>query len=126
MYNAGDRKDIRRAEKAAKLAENLRIDFIRRAMTSADGRAWFHDLLAGCHLFSDPFSGDALIEAYSKGERNVGLRIFSDLLAQCPDQYIAMMREANERDYVRNTATERTGVESAGWNDFESDDDDGA
>ena len=86
-YNASSRKDIRRAEKEAVIDETMRIDFLRAAMSTTQGRAFFHDFLEFCHLFADPFTGDALIEAYRKGERNVGLRTFADLLAHCPSRW---------------------------------------
>ena len=98
MYNAASRKDIRRAEKASELLEKNRLAFIKAAMGTIEGRVFFHDLLAFCHLFSDPFTGDALREAYSKGERNVGLKLFSDITTHCPDYYISMMREAQIKD----------------------------
>ena len=102
-YNATSRKDIRRAEKESQIDETMRIDFLRAAMSTTQGRAYFYDHLEFCHLFTDPFTGDALLEAYRKGERNVGLRIFADLLAHCPDYYIQMVKEANDRRIIRDT-----------------------
>jgi hypothetical protein len=120
-YDASNRKDIRRAEKESRLAEVQRLDYLRAAMSVTQGRAWFHDLLEACHLFADPFTGDALLEAYSKGERNVGLRIFADLVAHCPDDYITMMKEANARrtlaDTRARTAAELPGEPEPGWDD---------
>ena len=100
MYDASNRKDIRKAEKASAIAEAERVEFLRQALSSVGGRSWFHNLLEACHLFSDPFTGQALTEAYLKGERNVGLRIFTDILSNCPDQYLLMMRESNDRDHT--------------------------
>ena len=97
-YNASSRKDIRRAEKSAQLAEVQRIDFVKAAMSTLQGRRYFHDLLAFCHLFSDPFTADALREAFSKGERNVGLIIYNDIVAHCPEHFVQMMREAQIKD----------------------------
>lgn len=127
-YDASSRKDIRRAEKDALIDETMRIDFLRAAMSTTQGRAFFHDFLEFCHLFSDPFTGDALIEAYRKGERNVGLRTFADLLAHCPDYYIQMVKEANDRRTVRDTRrsvsdsddadpapAERSSIADGGW-----------
>jgi hypothetical protein len=102
-YDASNRKDIRRAEKEAKADDLQRINYLQAAMSHAAGRAWFYDLLEFCHLFNDPFTGNALIEAYRKGERNVGLRIFADLLAHCPDYYIQMVKDANDRRITRDT-----------------------
>lgn len=101
MYDASNRKDIRKAEKEALRDEHERVEWLRQALSSVGGRSWFHNLLEACHLFSDPFTGQALTEAYLKGERNVGLRIFADIVNNCPDQYLLMMRESNARDTAR-------------------------
>ena len=123
-YDASNRKDIRRAEKDAKIDETVRIDFLRAAMSTLQGRAYFYDFLEFCHLFADPFTGDALIEAYRKGERNIGLRTFADLLAHCPDYYIQMIKEANDRRIARDTrrsdfdsdpSSERSSLSDSGW-----------
>lgn len=125
MYNASDRKDIRRAEKEAAAAESERLGYLKAAMTVPQGRQWFHDLLEACHLFSDPFTGDPLREAYSKGERNVGLLIYSDIVTHCPDDFVKMMKEAHGRrlsnDTTRNrdtdsaSAGERPDEQDPGW-----------
>jgi hypothetical protein len=103
-YNAGERKDVRRAEKTAKLIDEAHARFLSVSMSTTEGRRWFHALFESCHIFNDPFSGNALLEAYSKGERNVGLRLFADVVAVCPDQYIIMMHEAQ----IRNLTNERS------------------
>jgi len=100
MRNASERKDIRRYEKAAKIAEQDRINFIVAAMSTSAGRTYFRDLLASCHIFADPFTGDALLEAYSKGERNIGLKIYNDIVTNCPDYFVLMMKEANIAEQV--------------------------
>ena len=112
MYNASQTKEIRRAEKAAKQRETERIDFIVGSMSLRQGRAYYHDLLAACHIFNDPFTGDALVEAYSKGERNVGLRIYNDLVSNCPDLFVVMMQEANEKELINERANSRPESES--------------
>lgn len=130
MYDASSRKDIRRAEKAAAIAESQRIQFLRMSLASIEGRAWFYDILTACHMFNDPFTGEALREAYSKGERNIGLRIYADILANCPDQLVLMMREATEKDNDRRSPTntaaspEYGGGEDAGWDADRSAEDD--
>lgn len=106
MRNASERKDIRRQEKAAKLRETQRIDFIIGAMSTKQGRIWFHDFLAACHIFADPFTGDALVEAYSKGERNMGLSVYRDIVGNCPDLFVQMMQEANEQEILNERRTE--------------------
>ena len=95
-------RDIRRYEKAAKLRETNRINFIVAAMSTPAGRVWFHDFLSACHIFADPFTGDALVEAYSKGERNVGLKVYNDIVSNCPNYFIEMMKEANIAEQVND------------------------
>jgi hypothetical protein len=60
-----------------------------------------------CHVFSDPFTDSPLREAYSKGERNVGLRFFADIAKHCPDSYILMIKEANDRHIQLDIAANR-------------------
>jgi hypothetical protein len=102
VRNASERKDIRRYEKQAKLRETNRINFIVAAMSTPAGRVWFHDFLSACHIFADPFTGDALVEAYSKGERNVGLKVYNDIVSNCPNYFIDMMKEANIAEQVND------------------------
>lgn len=120
MRNASERKDIRRYEKQAKLRETNRINFIVAAMSTSAGRVWFHDFLSACHIFADPFTGDALVEAYSKGERNVGLKVYNDIVQNCPNYFIDMMKEANLAEQVNERLDDDNG------NSGEPDADDGS
>lgn len=121
MRNAADRKDIRRAEKLAKLESTHDRETIVILMSTINGRSWMWRQLEQCHCFNDPFTGDALHEAYQKGERNFGLRLLSQINLYCPDQYIQMVREANERYLSNNrdpddaaTSAEYSGGEESG------------
>ena len=96
-----ERKDIRRYEKQAKLRETNRINFIVAAMSTPQAECGF-DFLSACHIFADPFTGDALVEAYSKGERNVGLKVYNDIVSNCPNYFIDMMKEANIAEQVND------------------------
>lgn len=122
MRNASERKDIRRAEKLAAENERARIEFVVAAMGTEQGRTWFYNVLSFCAIFDGTFSGDALTEAFTKGQRNIGLMIYNDIVSHCPDQFVAMMKEAtikeitNDRRY-NNDATdgEFSGSSEPGW-----------
>lgn len=116
-YDASNRKDIRRAEKVYERLERERIDYLRVSLSTPGGRSFFYNILENCHLFSDPFTGDALKEAYLKGERNIGLRLFSDIVVYCPDQYLLMMKESN----VRDAAAERSSLKDDGRDNLKPD-----
>ena len=42
------------------------------------------------------------MEAYSKGERNVGLKVYNDIVSNCPNYFIEMMKEANIAEQVND------------------------
>lgn len=96
-YSAANRKDIRAAEKVQKAIEASRQSVLVGLMSTIEGRAYIWDDLEFCHVFVDPFLGDALGDAFQKGIRTVGLRLLDRLMTFCPDQFILAMREANER-----------------------------
>ena len=43
-----------------------------------------------------------LWEAYSKGERNVGLKVYNDIVSNCPNYFIDMMKETNIAEQVND------------------------
>jgi hypothetical protein len=121
MDNAADRKAIRAKEKQAAITEASRQSVLHTVMSTVEGRTFIWDFLGSCHVFSTTFTGDALTSAFAEGERNVGQRLLSDIMAVCPDQYIQAMREANERhhrdDARADTLAERRGGEEPNGRD---------
>ena len=98
-YDASNRKSIRRAEKAAELAIANRISVIRSIMATAPGRDWMHSLLTRCSIFHTPFSpGAPDLTAFNCGQQNIGLTIFADVTAHCPNEYTLMMTEQATKD----------------------------
>lgn len=128
MRNASERKDIRRAEKLAAETERARVEFVVAAMSTLPGRTWFHSLLSVCGIFDGTFSGDALLEAFSKGQRNIGLIIYNDIVGNCPDSFVQMMKEASIQEIVndRRDADELPGSEDADGGDPGSEYSDGS
>ena len=128
LHNAADRKSIRRLEKAVKFADEQRRAVITSLMSTAPGREWVWNILTQCHCFSTTFNGEALSSAFAEGERNVGLRLLSDVLTACPDQYIQAQRESNERSSLdeRRSSAESDGGDSGSVPDDSSPDFDDA
>src|SRR5262245_18510863 len=121
-YDASNRRDIREAQKQAKVAEQQRREIITGIMSFEAGRRWMHDILAGCHVFSTSFSDAGLRMAFMEGQREVGLRLLMDIMGACPDQYITMMREQNERSSASDARSERRNQDGDG-RDSDPDDD---
>jgi hypothetical protein len=94
-YDAGDPVAVKAKQKTARLREEANKKVLRQLMGSNEGRAWTYELLALCHVYQSAFSTNALSMACAEGERNIGLRILSELMQACPDRYIEMLKEAN-------------------------------
>lgn len=108
-FNAADRKHVRQAEKAAKLAEAQIAGVVAEVTSTINGRAWYLGILKRCHVFATSFTGEALTSAYAEGERNIGLQLLGDLMAVCPGQYIEMMKEDHERSITSDRRQDSNG-----------------
>jgi len=97
-FNAGDRKSIRAAEKIAAVLTANEREAVVAIMSTKAGRAWMERKLSDAHIFHEDFTGNALREAFLKGQRNFGLALLADIHRFCPEAYLTMMRERNERD----------------------------
>ena len=119
-YNAADPKAVKASVKAQRSADAQRAEILRGLMSLPAGRAWVFHLLESCHVFQSSYTGDGLSMAFKEGERNVGLRLLSDVMSTCPDQYIQAMREANERSSIVPGRTDTaSGDESDLWDSTE-------
>lgn len=101
-FNAGERRHVREAEKAAKLHVRDTETIITAIMSDYNGRRWFHEKFERCHIFHTAFSTDALQMAFNCGIQNEALQEFMQVVRLCPDEYLQMMREADERRIARD------------------------
>ena len=97
-FNAADTRAIRARQRELKAREAERKLVVLNLMSSPAGRAYVHDRLQRCHIFETTFVGDALRSAFLEGERNIGLADLAEVMRWCPDQYVQMMREQNDKE----------------------------
>jgi hypothetical protein len=118
-YNASDTRQIRAAIKRSKTDRALDDGVLLALMTTPNGRAWMWRFLSRLHAFHTPYTGDNNATNFQCGEHNVGLELINDLLRACPDQYIFMMREANDgqRSDTSTDSGQRGGTEDTGRDD---------
>ena len=109
-----NRKEIRRAEKAARQTDVARGDVLRRLMAGGEGRQWIWDRLERAGIFSGGYDDNPTRMAYLAGHRDAGLALLSDVMEFCPDQFVQAMREANGRRTADRSATEHARGEDAG------------
>jgi hypothetical protein len=92
--NSSETQDEQRARELEEARERATHNLMRQP----DGRAYIHELLKRCHVFTSSFSSDPYITAFAEGQRAIGLQILAEVMAWSPDQYLSMMREANNKD----------------------------
>lgn len=113
-YNASQGSHVKAAKQAAKIAELQLGDAVRGIMSTKVGRAWLHNILVRTHVFSNPFTSNALTMAFACGELNIGQQFLADIMRFCPDDYILMMREQNERDTIQSNVRTQAGHNGSG------------
>lgn len=92
--DTNDPVQVNEARKRAGRKRVSRLHFVQAAMDTPQGRAWFHDFLLSCNMFSSPFSpGASDVTNFRLGEMNVGLRILADIQKVAPKQYLDMLKE---------------------------------
>ena len=101
-YDSTKRSHVAIQRRATEVEDSSCDAFIKHAMGVVDGRVYFHRLLVRCHVFSNPFDGNARVSAFNCGELNIGQQVFADIMRLVPDDYVQMMREA----HARSTATD--------------------
>lgn len=102
-YDASNTRDVRQAAKAAKATADLDRGVVFRLMSDPSARDWVRRLLERCHVFQTPFTGLAATTDFNCGEQNIGFQLFQEIVNAAPDQYIQMMREAQEKENGRRS-----------------------
>jgi hypothetical protein len=98
-YDAADPVAENNARRDVARQQREDADTVRRLLSHRNGRAWFHRLLARCHIYGTPFSpGEPDTTNFRLGEENVGKVLMYEALAACPEQYLAMIAEARKED----------------------------
>ncbi len=97
-YNAGDERQVNLRRRQAGRKEKQKGDFLARVLSEKEGRAWLWSLLEFTGPMRSSFAGDPYQTAFNEGQRNVGLKIMSDIMKAAPEQYAVMAEEANPHD----------------------------
>ena len=113
-YDTSDRKAIRRAEKAARQAELNDREVMVSIASTTHGRRYLWNRLAECHLFTPIYNDNPQRMAFLEGERNAGLKLLSDFMQWCPDEFIQAMREDNGRRSTSDNANRAAGERGDG------------
>lgn len=128
-YNASDRKQVREAEKSARLADQNRGAVIADLASRESGRRYLWDRIAEAGVFASTYHDNPQRMAFAEGQRTVGLALLNDFMHYAPDNFIQAMRESNGRRTESDTradartssgsstdpAAEHSGIAEPGW-----------
>ena len=113
-YDAGNKRHVDLLSRHSKLEEEANRTVINSLMGMANGRAYIHDLLVYCNVFTQPFSADSHLTAFGCGQLDVGQVLFRAIMRWCPEQYTLMMREANARSSTTDARLSRSDKDANG------------
>lgn len=90
---------------------------VRMILTAKDGRAWYCEILEGCHIFSTPFvPGQPDSTAFAMGEENVGKKLMMAAIDADAALYMKMLAERKSEDQrqqdVRNREEKKRNQQS--------------
>lgn len=92
-FDASSKADVAAIKEKSKSADETHSDDIKWMMNDPRGRRIAWDLMSKCHVFESSFSPNLSQTNFNEGERNVGLRLFNDIMENASDQYMRMAEE---------------------------------
>jgi hypothetical protein len=99
--NAADENQVRERSTKQRSKRLSELEDINWILGSKQGRRFFWRYLGMCGVFESSFTGNNTT-FFKEGERNIGLRLLSDLNESAPNAYALMQKEANEEKQLTN------------------------
>lgn len=100
-YDAGDKDQVGTRKIQAKVAEDSRLNGLKKIAADKDCRAWLCQFLLQSPPFTTPFHQDPYVTAYNCGAKVMPIQITDQLLTHCPTEYALMLKEAKELPEVK-------------------------
>ncbi|WP_338505148.1 hypothetical protein VRC35_11235 [Erwinia aphidicola] len=91
-----DEELLQESQQQAKNLAEQQEDDLRFVMQAPQGRRFVWGLLSGAGVFQSSFTGDNNATNFNEGRRSEGLRLFTAVMATCPDLYLTMANEASK------------------------------
>jgi hypothetical protein len=93
VKNAADEEQVREAKGKAKLGRDRELDDVREILSSPAGRRFYWRYLEECKLYKQCADHSGSWTYFNEGQRNIGLKLLSDLNEACPEAYLVMLKE---------------------------------
>lgn len=79
--------------KAAAFAAVQRNEFVKAALSTKEGKAYFYWLLEICNMGRNPYAVNALSTAFNCGEMNIGQQVQAHIIENAPAKFLEMLAE---------------------------------
>lgn len=92
-YDSNDPKQVSNRAAAAGQKQKRLLATLKLVMSQPNGRELLWDLLSMCGVHHTSFDINATVMAFKEGQRNVGLRLESQIIKADPIMYSKMREE---------------------------------
>lgn len=96
MMDEQQEQEFAEANEAARLRREAERAGLGEVMSTKGGRLTVYRLLDWAGVYRLSFTGDALWSAFNEGQRNVGNKLLTEIMAEFPAEFSLMMKEADE------------------------------
>lgn len=91
--NEEQEQEFAEANEAARLRREEERDGLGAVLSTKGGRLTVYRLLDWAGVYRLSFTGDALWSAFNEGQRNIGNKLLTEIMAEFPAEYALMIKE---------------------------------
>lgn len=96
MTNAANPEEIKKAEVKQKSKLDQEVDDLVWVLSTKQGRRFIWKWLSHCGVFQSSVHNSGSMTYFNEGQRNVGLKLFSEITEYLPESYLLAMKESRE------------------------------
>lgn len=94
-----DEEKVKKIEEKVKRGRERELDDLNDILKTKHGRRFVWRYLEMCKVFNECMTGNNWT-FYNEGQRNIGLRLFADVMESDPDAFALMSKENKEAKNV--------------------------
>jgi hypothetical protein len=91
VKNAADENQIKIDREKNKFKQDTEDNDLKFLLASDQGRRFIWNMLEKCGVFKSSFTGSSET-FFLEGQRNIGLKLMSDIMRVDPDSYLKMIK----------------------------------
>ncbi len=91
VKNAADENQIKIDREKNKFKQDTEDNDLKFLLSSDQGRRFIWNMLEKCGVFKSSFTGSSET-FFLEGQRNIGLKLMSDIMRVDPDSYLKMIK----------------------------------